>query len=145
MEPSLRGHAPAFQKVLDDFRCSLAQDDRDEFRYTTLEDLQSCILEIQEKHASERKVKNMTRLNSFLEAMEQYGNVIEVFLNTSEFLAFVWVRNYLCTERKPADAGLYRDQRSFCCRYFVSSEIGLTVTTNYTRLHLPSLKHSMSC
>ena len=91
MEPSLSAHAPAFRKAVDDFRSHLALDDRDEFGYTTLEDLQRSILEIQEKHASERKTKNMTRLNSFLEAMEQYGKVIEVFLNTSEFISFVWV------------------------------------------------------
>lgn len=30
------------------------------------------------------------RLNSFLEAMEQYGKVIEVFLNNSEFISFIW-------------------------------------------------------
>lgn len=100
MEPSLSAHAPAFRKAADDFRSDLAQDDRDEFSYTTLDDLQRSILEIQEKHASVRKMKNMTRLNSFLEAMEQYGKVIEVFLNTSEFIAFVWVSKCLPNERK---------------------------------------------
>lgn len=91
MEPSLSAHAPAFRKALDDFQSDLVHGDRDEFKYTTLEDLQRSILEIQEKHASDRKMKNMARLNSFLEAMQQYGRVIEVFLNTSAFIAFVWV------------------------------------------------------
>ena len=94
MESLLSAHAPAFRKALDDFQFSLAQNDRDLFKYTTLADLQRSILEIQSKHASERKMKNMARLNSFLEAMEQYGKVIEVFLNASEFVAFVWVSVY---------------------------------------------------
>ena len=94
MESLLSAHAPAFRKALDDFQFSLSQNDRDLFKYTTLADLQRSILEIQSKHASERKTKNMARLNSFLEAMEQYGKVIEVFLNASEFVAFVWVSVY---------------------------------------------------
>ncbi|KAH0563181.1 hypothetical protein GP486_002248 [Trichoglossum hirsutum] len=103
MESLLSGHAPAFQKALDNFRSNVAQSDQDEFKYTTLEDLQRSILEIQEKHASGRKAKNMARLNPFLKAMEQYGKVIEVFLNTSEFVAFVWVCECLPNKRILAD------------------------------------------
>src|SRR5881396_2981779 len=84
-------NAPAFQKALDKFRSDLTEEDQDEFNYTTLGDLQRCIVEIQEKHASTRQSKNMTRLKAFLEAMDQYGKIVEVFLNTSNMLSFVWV------------------------------------------------------
>lgn len=33
---------------------------------------------------------NLTRIQRFLEGMEQLGKVIDIFLNTSEVLAFVW-------------------------------------------------------
>lgn len=33
---------------------------------------------------------HMGRITSFLEAMEQFGKVIEVFLNVADMLAFVW-------------------------------------------------------
>lgn len=33
---------------------------------------------------------NLTRISRFLEGMEQLGKVIDIFLNTSEILAFVW-------------------------------------------------------
>ncbi|KAF2178019.1 hypothetical protein K469DRAFT_601007, partial [Zopfia rhizophila CBS 207.26] len=79
-----------FQKALDEFCSDLSPDDRDEISCTSLQELQKCILEIQQKHYSARKVTNMVRLRAFLEAMEQYGKVIEVFLNTTNFLAFVW-------------------------------------------------------
>ena len=82
-------HPPAFQKALDEFRSDLAREAEDEFNCTTLEDLQRCILEIQKKH--DRKSKNMNRLKTLLEAMEQYGKVVEVCLNTTNVLAFVWV------------------------------------------------------
>lgn len=85
------GGSPAFEQALSQFRAALGKDDLEDFRCTTLEDLQRAVLDIQSKHAAPRKLKNMTRLSGFLEAMKQFGNVVEVFLNVSEILAFVWV------------------------------------------------------
>jgi hypothetical protein len=129
----LSEHAPAFQKALDNFRSNLTPGDQDEFRYTTLEDLQRSILKIQEKHASGRKAKNMTRLNSFLEAMEQYGKVIEVFLNTSEFVAFVWVCECLPNKRTLADLKLWRARQSFSYRYSVN-HLSLSIITKLSKV-----------
>lgn len=80
-----------FQQALDEFRKNLREDDQNQIVCTRLEDLQRCILDIQEKHNTARWSRNMKRLKPFLEAMEQYGKVIEVFLNASEILCFVWV------------------------------------------------------
>jgi hypothetical protein len=145
MEPSLSAHMPAFWKALDDFRSDLAQDDRDKFRYTTLEDLQRSIIDIQAKHASDRKAKNMTRLNSFLEAMEQYGKVIEAFLNTSEFIAFVWVREpHTMIESRLISSSVGSNKVSLT-GIRRPSELYLLLLLSYLRLRLPSLKPSMSC
>ena len=84
-------HISVFQQALDDFRKGLREDDRNQIMYTTLDDLQRCILDIQNKHNTARRSRNMGRLKPFLEAMEQYGKVIEVFLNASQILCFVWV------------------------------------------------------
>ena len=92
-------HAPAFQKVLDEFRAALPEDDQDEFLHTTLEDLQRCILQIQSDQASSRKCRDMARLKRFLEAMEQCGKIVEVYLNCSNLIAFIWVRNKFCHMR----------------------------------------------
>ena len=81
-----------FNRVLTSFTQSLTKEQQDDFRFSTLEDLQIAINDTQEKQGSEKKMRNLTRLRSFLEAVEQYGKVVEVFLNTSEFVAFVWVR-----------------------------------------------------
>lgn len=35
-------------------------------------------------------MRNLSRILGFLEAMKQFGAVVEVFLNTSDILAFVW-------------------------------------------------------
>jgi acetolactate synthase small subunit len=80
-----------FQSALDTFKARLSQEDRDEITYTTLEGLQRCIVDIQEQHVATRKPKNLARLSGFLEVMEQYSKVIEVFLNVSSIVCFVWV------------------------------------------------------
>ena len=33
---------------------------------------------------------NLSRIQSFLEAMNQFGKVVEMFLNVSEAVAFIW-------------------------------------------------------
>ena len=89
-----------FRRVLEQFKATLSQDDKEDFRLSTLDDLKLEILAIQEKQASEKKMKNSARLKSFLEAMEQYDEVVKVFLNTADILAFVWVRKIII--RNPA-------------------------------------------
>jgi len=84
-------HGGEFSRVLTDFTSSLTEEQQNDFRFSTLQDLQAVINSIQKKQCSERRMQNLTRLRSFLEAMDQYGKVIEVFLNTSAFIAFIWV------------------------------------------------------
>jgi hypothetical protein len=80
-----------FYSALDRFKIGLSEREKEDFELTSLDEVHNVILEIQKKHASERRMQNMNRLESFVEGMEQYGSVIEVFLNTSSFIAFVWV------------------------------------------------------
>ena len=79
----------AFTKALDTFQSDLTPEDRDDFSYTKLEDLQMVILEIQAKQG--RKSQNLARLKVFVEGMQQYGQIVEVFLNVSNVVAFIWV------------------------------------------------------
>ena len=81
-----------FHRALARFKDNLSPDQREEFAVTCIEDVQKTIAQIQSTQGSERKMRNLTRIKAFLEAMEQYGKVIEVFLNVSDILAFVWVR-----------------------------------------------------
>ena len=80
-----------FQRALTRFKGQLSPAEQEEFGVTSLEDVQETIDNIQEIQGSQRKMRNLTRIKAFLEAMEQYGKVIEVFLNVSDILAFVWV------------------------------------------------------
>ena len=80
-----------FQRALARFRGHLSPAEQEKFRLTSLEDLYDTIAQIQNTQGSERKMRNLTRIKAFLEAMEQFGKVVEVFLNVSDILAFVWV------------------------------------------------------
>jgi hypothetical protein len=57
----------------------------------TLSEVRDVVRRIQQEHGRDGKLRNMKRLGAFLEAMDQFGKVIEVFLNANELLCFVWV------------------------------------------------------
>jgi hypothetical protein len=79
-----------FRATLSNFKKRLTPKEQDNFAFSTLEDVRKEIVRIQLEHGTQKIMMNMTRLQSFLEAMDQFGQVIEVFLNTSEFVAFIW-------------------------------------------------------
>jgi hypothetical protein len=79
-----------FRATLSSFKKRLTSKEQDDFSFSTLEDVRKEIARIQSEQGNEKAMMNMTRLQSFLEAMDQFGKVIEVFLNTSQFVAFIW-------------------------------------------------------
>jgi hypothetical protein len=80
----------SFLAALSSFKKRLTQKERDDFSRSTLEDVRKEIARIQSDHGSQKTMMNMTRLQSFLEAMDQFGQVIEVFLNASVFVGVIW-------------------------------------------------------
>jgi hypothetical protein len=47
-------------------------------------------MQIQKEQEERREMMDLARIQSFLEAMHQFGKVVEVFLNVADALAFVW-------------------------------------------------------
>jgi hypothetical protein len=82
-----------FERALDDFRKTAGLDEGEmaDFEITDLQALQQTIINIQNKQAQNKKLMYMKRLEPFLKSMAEYGQVIEVFLNVSDIIAFVWV------------------------------------------------------
>lgn len=79
-----------FDAVLADFKKRLTPKELETFQITTLKDVKETALRIQNEQDNLRTMLNLARLESFLEAMEQFGKVIDVFVNVSNFVAFVW-------------------------------------------------------
>lgn len=57
----------------------------------SLTSLKSEINAIQQQQGREGKLRNMRRAGKFIEAMTQFGQVIEIFVNANDFVCFIWV------------------------------------------------------
>ncbi|KAG5663177.1 hypothetical protein KAF25_001113 [Fusarium avenaceum] len=80
----------AFQRALKKFKASLDPNLQAQFSQTSLSDVYSTIRDIQDKQATAGEQRDIRRLQAFIEAMDQFGKVIEIFLNANEILCFVW-------------------------------------------------------
>ena len=83
----------SFQKAIDVFKnkSDLSTKQLTDMQMTSLPDLQSALAEMQSKQRSSRTMRYLKRLQPFLDAMEQYSSVINIFANTSDIVAFIWV------------------------------------------------------
>ncbi|RYP51599.1 hypothetical protein DL768_003106 [Monosporascus sp. mg162] len=79
-----------FNKAVERFRDSLTEDQKREFSATSLEDVKSEIQNIQHRLGLEKKLRNLNKVSRFLEAMKQVEQVVNVFLNVHEIVAFIW-------------------------------------------------------
>ncbi|CAI6242163.1 unnamed protein product [Periconia digitata] len=79
-----------FDVVLKKFISPLTDKEKAEFGSTTFHELQLSMARIQMQQSSKGKQRGMHRLEGFLEAMKEFDKVIQVFVNSSEILAFVW-------------------------------------------------------
>ncbi|EEU42654.1 uncharacterized protein NECHADRAFT_47446 [Fusarium vanettenii 77-13-4] len=80
----------SFSRALTRFKATIDPSLQQEFSACTLRDVHRTIQDIQDKDAREGPLRAMGRLQAFVEAMEQLGSVIEVFLNASELVCFIW-------------------------------------------------------
>jgi hypothetical protein len=81
----------SFENALVKFRASLTESQRRDFVPCTLNDVQTAIEDIQLRLGSQRRLRNVKKIAKFIEAMTQLGQVVEVFLNVENTVAFIWV------------------------------------------------------
>lgn len=82
--------ATIFERALRSFKAHLTPVEQGSFAGTTLEDVRLTVASIQKTQITERTNKNVARLRKFLEAVESYSKVLDVFVNINDFVAFVW-------------------------------------------------------
>jgi hypothetical protein len=80
----------SFEVILEDFKSHLTPKERQDFQFVTLNDVRETALSIQREQEHLKTMMNMARLESFLEAMNQFGKVVDVFANANVIVAFVW-------------------------------------------------------
>ena len=66
-------------------------------RIKTFADLQNAIRDIEAKQALSKSIRNINRIRPFVNSLQQYTGVIEVFVNVKpDFLALIWGPIKLC-------------------------------------------------
>ncbi len=80
-----------FEKALEDFKKGLGRREIGDFKATTLEELERSIGELQAKQHAQRRLQDLNRLQPFLKAMKQYGQVVDLLCSNNDILGFVWV------------------------------------------------------
>jgi hypothetical protein len=80
----------SFKQVLEDFKKRLKPEEEAKFAITTIFDLKEAAQNLEEKQRRSKTAQNLKRIDPFLQAMAQFTDVIEVFLNTSSIVCFVW-------------------------------------------------------
>lgn len=73
------------------FSTTVTPEDRREFSSTRLEDVRAAALQIERQLANRRSLRNMRRLQPFLQGIEHYSKCIEVLCNGTEYLPWIWV------------------------------------------------------
>jgi hypothetical protein len=72
------------------FELRLTEKERVDYKSTTLQDVKRTITQIQQMQQSTKTLMDSSRLRSFIEAMEQFDQVIGVFANTSIYVGLVY-------------------------------------------------------
>jgi hypothetical protein len=110
----------SFQQVIANFSKRLTKQELEDFKFSSLSDVLVAVETIQVdldnvpillgqcpfansssdkvEQGRRKELMNLTRIQRFLEAMDQYGKVIEVFLNASSTLCFVWGPMKFCLQ-----------------------------------------------
>lgn len=83
----------AFDKALDRFRSEsgLTVNEIKQMKMVTLGELQNTLATIQQDQRLQRKTRHLQRLQPFLDVMQQYSATVDIFAQTSDILAFIWV------------------------------------------------------
>lgn len=81
-----------FERSLDQFRDYLSGDQKQQFNAANLPDLNAEIQKIQARLGRDKRLCNFRRIEKFLDAMKHVEQLVSIFLNVHEVVAFVWVR-----------------------------------------------------
>ncbi|KAF0324633.1 vegetative incompatibility protein HET-E-1 [Colletotrichum asianum] len=79
-----------FDDALNKFKAELNNKEKQYFEISSADEFCHKLDAFQTKLHNGRRQQNLTKLRGFIEAMSQFGKVIDVFCQTSEVLAFIW-------------------------------------------------------
>lgn len=95
-----------FRNAINTFRdgSGLLPQELEVMKMTSLADLQRTLDITQRRQQGTKTMRFLKRLQPFLDTMEQYSKVMNIFANTHEIVAFIWASQPCSTtEMVPAD------------------------------------------
>lgn len=84
----------SFQRALTKFKRSLSTRSPDlvnQFSISSLQDIKIACCDIQDEMGKKGCLRRMRRIEGFIEAMNQLGQSIDVFVNANDLVCFIWV------------------------------------------------------
>ena len=83
--------SPEFDAALAEFKMTLKPEELAAFRITKLEDVKAEIGRIEQLNERDRLQRGLRRINPFIEGLQRYAGVIEVFIQVKpDVLALIW-------------------------------------------------------
>jgi len=83
-----------FQCAYNKLRVAINDEDAKSWQQSTLQDVSEAIWEIQTSHGQEKLIRNFGRLRPFLDGLDRYSKVVEVYCSSTQ-LSFLWVSMHL--------------------------------------------------
>ncbi|KAI0447888.1 hypothetical protein F4803DRAFT_558575 [Xylaria telfairii] len=69
---------------------TISPSDSRHFAHTTLQDVRTSAIQLEEKLAARKALRNMRRLDPLLKGLEHYSKVADILCNGTPFLAWIW-------------------------------------------------------
>jgi len=82
-----------FKEAVEVFKKDIPSGFPQDYQWATFKDVQKEAARIQETQKNSRTMQNLNRIQPFLEAMNRYGVIIDVFAQSHLYMPFVWVWN----------------------------------------------------
>ncbi|TGJ64655.1 hypothetical protein EYR41_010697 [Orbilia oligospora] len=79
-----------FEKSLEKFRQRLSPEQRQQFSFSSLDDVRAEMRKLQDQLGPQKKLRSFNKMKRFLEGMKQVEQLVQIFLNTSDVVAYVW-------------------------------------------------------
>jgi hypothetical protein len=91
-EPGYHTTSPSdpLESAVAKFKKRLTQEELNSFEKTAFIDVLHELDRIQREQEQFKKMVNLARIDSFIKGMEQFGKIVEVFLNASKLVCFIW-------------------------------------------------------
>jgi hypothetical protein len=80
-----------FHRVLSRFKDNLSDRYKSEFQSVNISDVYNALDLIQRQQEKKGTLRNLRRLRPFLDAIDQLSKVLDIFINSSEFISYIWV------------------------------------------------------